>query len=804
MYISLNWLKQFVDLPADINPKEFGLKLTMSTVEVEGFVNQAENLGGVVVGELLKIEKHPNADKLSVAQVDVGGDVPRQIVFGQMVEMKPGDKVPIALAPTVLPGNKKIEKAKLRGVESEGMLCLDQELGLLEDGVSIQFFGKEIKNGTPIVKALGLDDVIYEIDNKSVTNRPDLWGHYGMAREAAALYGLKLKKYKTPKVKNGRGVDLQVEVKEPKLCPRYMAVELKGIKVKPSPDWLSKRLMAIGQKSINNIVDVTNYVMFELGQPLHAFSAETVPSGKIIVRCAEKAEKLVTLDEMERVLTEDDLVIATEDKAIALAGIMGNLNSGIIDKTETVIIESANFEPSGIRKTASRLGLRSEASMRFEKSLDPNLAELAIKKAVELILSLDKGTKVGSRLVDVNNSKLNQGPIEISWDFIEKRIGEKIEQSEIMETLEGLGFSFKKSTAGLRVIAPTWRATKDISIKEDIIEEITRIHGYDKLKPEMPRLQIFYPEQNKQRDLEREVKKILSFGAGANEAYNYSFVSRKFLEKIGESTTDCYELKNPWSEDSCLMRKSLVTNLLQNCVDNLRFFLELNIFEIGKTFINEKGGAEAKVESGQYLPRQDLMAAGLVVSENQEKAIRQVKGVIDLLASKLNLKIKYENGDSSRAWCHPKQTLKILISKEQIGYVTTLHPQVSQTLDLPAGIGLWEINLSSLDKYYPTEKSYRALPKFPAIELDLSIVLDEEKQWQDVRNLVKAVAPELIKGIELLDIFKNGKIKAGKKSVTLRVTYQADDRTLEKEAVNELQEKIINQLSKGLGAEVRK
>lgn len=803
MYVSLNWLKQHVDLPTDIDPKDLALRLTMATVEVEEIKKKAENLDGVVVGELLEIKRHPNADKLSIAKVDVGEDKPRQIIFGQMVDMSPGFKVPVALAPTILPGNKKIEKAKLRGEESEGMLCLDQELGLLKEGVSIHFFEKDVKNGTPIKKALGLDDVIIEIDNKSVTNRPDLWGHYGLAREVAAIYGLPLKEYAVNKLKSGKGVSLSVEVNDCEACPRYMAVAVKGIKVGQSPEWLRRRMEAIGQKSINNIVDVTNYLMFDLGQPLHAFSADKIADGKIIVRRAEASETLTTLDGVKRSLEPTDLVIADKDRAVALAGVMGSADSEIHDATETIIIESANFEPATIRLTANRLGLRSEAAMRFEKSLDPKMTEMALRRAVDLIVEMIPGAKVASAIIDVRNFKQFLGPIEISWDFINKRIGQPIDQEKIVGILSGLGFGVKKKKQGLSVRIPTWRATKDIGLPEDLIEEVARVYGYDNIVSTMPLAAMEYVEENKLRQLERQVKDLLAIGAHANEVYNSSFSDAAFLTRLGAPLNEI-ELENPWTQDSRFMRSSLVPNLLKNVSDNLRFYEALNIFEVGKVFVDDGSGEIARPGTDERLPSQDLHVTGVIVGVAGTDPFFAAKGTVQKMCSELGLNVDFVTAENKMIWCHPRQHLEVVFNKAVLGYVAAVHPAALQAAGIGKASGLFDLNLDKLVKHFPMIKKYTPLAKYPAVPLDLSIVVGEDTPWQAIKQLAEAVDSVLVQSVDLLDVFKNDKIESGKKSITLRATYRAIDRTLSLEEAMKLHEKLAGQLAKAYGAEVRR
>lgn len=812
MNISLNWIKQHVDLPDDINPQELGLKLTLATVEVEDVINLAELLENVVVGQIVKLSKHPNADRLRLVDVNIGKRIVKVVCGG--TNLNEGMLVVMAL-----PGAKVrwhgegepiiLEKAKVRGEESEGMICASEEVGLesmfpaKEAGEIVDLTNADVQVGQSLAEALGLNDFIYDIDNKSLTNRPDLWGHYGLAREIAAIYGKKLKSYDLDNFKSEGDVDLKVKIEAKEDCPRYMGVALKNVKIGPSPAWLRKRLQSIGQKSINNVVDITNYVMYDLGQPLHAFSADKIKNYEIIVRRAKNGEKVVALDEEEYELTSDDLVIADKEKVVAVAGIMGNLNSAITDDTEVVVIEAANFNPVTIRKSSSRIGLRTEASMRFEKSLDPNLTELALEKAVNLILDMMPEAKVISEVIDESDFNLNEGPIELTWDFINKRIGSELGEAIVIKNLESLGFKLKKTKEGIKVYVPSWRATKDISIKEDIIEEITRIYGYDNLEPEMPAVKIEYTEPNELRNLERKVKDIIYLQMGGNEVYNYSFVDRNFLKKIGQ-TIENITLENSSVEGVELMRHSLIPNLLQNVVDNLRFFDNLNIFEVGKTFVDNQLGLEARPGSDSHLPTQDLIAGGAVTGQDPEDAFLKVKGILEVLFSSLNKKVSYEKQDSKFAWCHPSQSLKIKIGQDSVGYLANLHPQTADVLDIKNHIAVWEINLNKVLASTVEQVKYKPLAKYPSVDLDLSIVIAEDEEWADIKNLVQAVEPKLIKKVELLDVFKGGKIKEGAKSLTFRTTYLSDDRTLEMEEVVALQEKIVEQLAKAVQAEVRK
>lgn len=811
MNISLNWIKQYLDLPKEVKPEELGLKLTMATVEVEEVINQAAKLENVVVGKITKISNHPNADRLRLVEVDIKSRKVKVVCGGtNLVE-----NMKVALA---LPGARVLwhgegepiilEKTKVRGEESEGMICAGDELGLgslfpaKENGEIIDLTNVNCEIGSNLAEALSLDDAIYDIDNKSVTNRPDLWGHYGMAREIAAIYDVKFKEYPLKNIISGKELDLNVKVENEAACPRYMAVAIQGIKISSSPEWLQKRLLAIGQKPINNVVDVTNYVMYDLGQPLHAFSGDKVIDNGIVVRNAFSGEKITTLDGVDRQLTSDDLVIATEGKAIALAGVMGNANSQIDEKSETIILESANFNPVTIRKTSSRLGLRTEASIRFEKSLDPNLTEMALKRAVNLLQEMMPEASVASAVVDVDNYENKSEPLIIDFDFINRRIGTDLGQEKIIKILTSLGFGVKASKKNIKVIVPSWRATKDINIKEDLIEEITRIYGYDNLTPQMPLIKIEYQDQNQLRSFERVVKQILALRFGANEVYNYSFVDRNWLAKIG-FLSEQIEIENPWSENINLLRRSLVPNLLQNAVDNFRFFEDLNIFEVGKTFIENQKGPVARPGVEANLPTQDVIAGGLVSASSAEEVLLKAKGMVEALLLQAQVKFTYNTQNALQPWCHPFQFMEVLLGSESIGYFTVVHPAVMHQIEIKKPIAVWELNLSQLQPQIQDDLKYKVLPKYPSIELDLSIIVADNTAWQDIQKLVLAVEPKIIKEVRLLDVFKNGKIEAGKKSVTLRIVYMDEERTLEMESVLILQKKIIEQLVKAVKAEVR-
>ncbi len=808
MLVSYNWIKEYIDLPNSVAPEELALQLTMSTVEIEEIKDQGKLLDGVVVGEILEIKKHPGADKLSVAKIDVGEKKPRQVIFGQMVDMEVGFKVPVALAPTVLPSGDKIKKAKLRGETSEGMLCLDQELGLLDEGTSIRFFDKKVKNGTKITKALGLDDVVFDIDNKSMTHRPDLWGHYGMAREVAALHHKKLAEYSPPAIKTKKGLKINVRVEDSKLCPRYMAAAVGGVKIEPSPEWMQKRLMAIGLRPINNIVDITNYVLLDLGQPLHAFDSRQILDKEggidIVVRKAEEKEKFVTLDEQEHDLDTNMLVIADKQKAVALAGVMGGLNSEIQEDTTEVVFESANFDATNIRRTSTKLGLRTDSSARFEKSLDPNNAELALRRAVQLTLELCPGSKVISNVADVSDFKLDQGPIELSLEFLEKKMGIEVEVKRVVKILEGLGFSVKHKKGGLLVSVPTWRATKDISIPEDLVEEVARIYGYDNIEVSLPEFVITPPERNELRLLERKIKELLSKEHSFTEVYNYSFVSPGLLDKLGMKTEGCVELDNPIAKDRPYLRESLIPNLLENIEKNLHYSDTLKLFEVGKRFVKGLSGQRASENSDELLPGQDLVLAMAYAGKGDKVPFHEVAHTVQEMVKELGCTSVLEpKGEVVDNFVHPARQAQVMVKGEVVGGIMELHPSVQKRLGIEERVALVEINLSQLVEYSSEKIEYHTIPQYPAVERDIAFVVDSRVVHGKIVEAIKKT-DSLVEKVELFDVFEDDKIGRGRKSLAYHITYRSSEKTLESKEMEKVHDRVVKKLERDFKAEVRK
>ena len=508
MLISYDWLSDFIKLPKTATPEEVASKFTMHTVEVEGLKRQDAEWPGVVVGKVLSVDPHPNADRLRVTQVDIKSEV-LAIVCGAP-NVATGQLVAVATLGAVLPNGLEIKESSLRGVVSRGMICAEDELGLGDNHEGIMVLDKSAKIGESLAKYLKLTDVVLEIDNKSLSNRSDLWGHYGLARELGVIYEAPLKDYSKllePEIVEGEE-SLSVKVEDSRLCPRYLALVIGGLEIVESPQWLKNRLQAVGIRPINNIVDLTNYVMLETGQPLHAFDRALV--NKIGVRLAKKNEQLILLDGQEKELSEEMLVITDGEQPVAVAGVMGGKDSGVSLTTNEIILEAANFEAVSIRKTAAQLGVRTEASMRFEKSLDPNLAEIALRRFWSLLKQVAPGAKVISKITDQKKFNLSTEPLSLSLDWINERAGQEIPATKVISILERLGFSLTNNDGELSVLIPSWRAAKDVRLKEDILEEVLRFWGYDNLISSAPKVPLLPPIRLADLALERKLEDFLS------------------------------------------------------------------------------------------------------------------------------------------------------------------------------------------------------------------------------------------------------------------------------------------------------
>jgi phenylalanyl-tRNA synthetase beta chain len=812
MYLSLNWLKEYVDLPKSLSPEKIAEVLTMHTVEVEGVKQQSEKFEGVIVGKILEIQKHPNADRLRLTKVDTGNEKLDIVCGASNIEV--GQLVPVATVGTVLPGNIEIREAEVRGEKSQGMLCAEDELGLGDNHEGIMILEKA-KIGQEFADYLNFKDTILEVDNKSLSNRPDLWSHQGIARELAVILNEKFKEYKIKSevLKKETEAEIEIEVKNEdfKLCQRYMAVAIENITVKSSPKWVQERLTAINVKPINNIVDAVNYTMFELGQPMHAFDFSKIEikkmkknqKAKIVVRNAKKDEEVITLDGEKRKLDSEMLVIANDEEILAVAGVMGGESSEVDNKTKKILLESANFDYTSIRKTSTKLGLRSEASMRYEKGLDPNLCEVALARAVELIKQIVPGAKVASETIDQKKFDLNIGPVQFAIDVVEKTIGQKIEEKEILRILSSLGFVVVKNENSLSAIIPTWRATKDVEIKEDIIEEIARIYGFNNINTIMPSVKISSVELKKEKSLERKIRRILSGAPAFLEVYNYSFVGEEQLKKLGIDSSKYIKLANPIASHQTILRQSLAPNLLNNVRINQARYNELRLFEIGNIYLDTESGVKKSTDSKESIPYQEKRLALIFAGDDNQILFSETKGVVEYLLESLGLKTQFDFVEAIPNWANKNISALIKCGKIELGNIYCVDDEIAKKNGLKKKIVFAEIIVKSLlqaiDEFFT--KTYIPLEKFPTLTRDLAFVVNEKILYNDIVTEIKNFN-KYIKVVELFDIYQGEKIGKGNKNLAFHIIYQAE-KTLTSEEVDQWQNDLIKKIEERFEAKVR-
>ena len=590
MKLSLSWIKDFVNIPEDMDMKQLAYDLTMDTVEVEDVEYLADRFDHMVVGVIEDIEPHPNADKLRVCKVDIGDGEIKDIVCGG-INLEKGMRVAVSCPGAIVRWHGEgepveIKKSKLRGVASYGMICASDEIGLgdlfpaSQEAEILDLSAFDVPAGTTLADALDLNDVLLEIDNKSMTNRPDLWGHYGIAREIAALYNLPLAEIKP--FETDVQSDFNVEIADPDRCPRYIGVEMSGVNVKEAPYQMQNRIWKVGMRPINALVDITNYVMLATGNPTHAFDADNI-SDHIVVRHAAENEKLLLLNDKELSLCTDDLVITDSEGPVALAGVMGGAKDSILPKTERVILEVANFEAAGIRRTALRYDNRTEASSRYEKAIDPERCDQALALSMQYFKELYPELKV-TGYCDKYVKKLKRAEIDVNLVWLEKRLGKHLTNDEIQGKLEKLGFDVQINGEDMHVIAPTWRSTGDISIKDDVMEEVARMYGYDNFEPTSFTTTFDSAINQKDQDLVRNMKEFLAIRCGMQEIYTYPWVNDVYLNAIMQTTEGMLRLSTPPAPDFSYLRASLLPNICEAVAKNERYFNDFSIFEEAQVF----------------------------------------------------------------------------------------------------------------------------------------------------------------------------------------------------------------------------
>jgi len=804
MLVSYEWLKDYVEI--DLSPEELAEKLTMTGIEVESVRQLDPGLKGVVVGKVLSVNKHPEADKLYVVQVDVKDEI-LDIVVG-IANYETGDLVPVAKPGAVLPNGMKIKKTKLRGVNSNGMLCSSEELGLeLCHEYGILVLDEVHPVGQEIADALGLRDWVLELG--LTPNRSDCLGLIGLAYEVSAITGAPLK-LDFPEVKEDEEdiVEMaQVRIIDEELCPRYSAKIIKNIKIQPSPLWYQRRLLSVGIRPINNIVDVTNYVMWESGQPLHAFDYDRVKDSTVIIRRAYKDEKLITLDEQERCLEEDMLVIADPSGAVALAGVMGGLSTEITEKTRDVLLESANFEPTTIRKTSRDLGLRSEASLRFERWVDPNGTVDAANRAAQLLARLANGQVVKGTLDEYPVVK-GKTSVHFRPDKARKIIGLNLADSEMKSIFNKLGLSVSEvNDNNFKVQIPTRRP--DITREEDLVEEVARIYGYEHIETTLPRGTITQGRKTREQKLVDMTKELL-IACGLYEVITYSFVSSRILNdlklEVNDYLRNVVNIYNPISEEQSVMRTTLLGNLLNVLKYNVnRNIYSQRIFELGNVFLpGEKSSANSLPEERETLT---MALMGIWEEKNWQQKQNPVdfyylKGIIEALLGRLGI-VDYKFYPVKYPSFHPARAAEIFIGEEKVGILGEVHADVASRFDLQERVYMAELNFKTLSRHAKMLINFKPLPRFPAVLRDIAVMVKEDVLSHDISREIFNAGGELVENVTLFDMYQGEQISTGYRSLAYSIVYRSKQKTLTDEEVNEVHQRIIKSLEEEFGAGLR-
>ena len=801
MKASIEWLKEYANI--NVDAKELGDILTMTGSKVETIDELGADIQNVVIGKIEKIQKHPDADKLVVTKVNVGTEK-IQIVTGAN-NIKEGDIVPIAKNGAKLPGGVEIKTGKLRGVESCGMMCSIGELNLskeqypeqIEDGIMILPKTYEEKLGEDVADVLNLRETV--IDFEITSNRPDCFSIEGLGRETALSLG---QKFQSPRanldsmqVEDKENLEgLRVDIEAPDLCYRYIARAVKNVKIGPSPDWMVRRLHACGVRSINNIVDITNYVMLELGQPMHAFDINSIEGKHIIVRRATPGEKITTLDEQERELNENMLVIADEKKAVAIAGVMGGANSEIEKDTQTVVFESAVFYGGSVRKTAKAVGLRTEASSRFEKGLSQENALRAVNRAVELVELLQAGEAIDGK-VDVYPTKQKEVRIPLQAQRINDLLGLDVPEKEMIAIFEMLGMKVENR----EVVPPYFRP--DIEQMADLAEEVLRFYGYDKLGSTLIKAEGTVGGKNKKQKMEDVIRNTL-VTLGASEIYTYGFISEKDFEKIniGEEDTlrkQSIKVMNPLSEEYTTMRTTTLSEMMKMLANNSnKKNQDVKLFDISRIYRNDK----EQIEKQELPSEENFLTIGMYGNVD----FYNLKGMVENTLASVGMERYDVVKEKENPSFHPGRCANLKVGNDVFATLGEVHPVVQENYDISQRVYVAMINLDKVAKYARSNKKYEPIPKFPAVERDIAMLVEDSVEVGEIEKILKKKMKKGLESYELFDVYQNEKLGAHKKSVAYALKFRDKNKTLTDEEINNVMQDLIADLEKTLGAELRK
>lgn len=806
MKVSLNWVKKYVDLPDYITTKQIATDLTLRTVEVEGYENTEEKFHDIIVGKILEVNEHPNADKLRVCKVDIGDGEPKQIVCGgsnlytneMVVVCKPGAEVYWHGESELM----KIKDSKVRGVDSYGMICGAEEVYLenifpaKDEDEIVDLAGIDCYPGQSITEIIDMKDVVLEIDNKSLTNRPDLWGHYGIARELSAIYDVDLKPIEKVKI-DSKLPKYDVVIEDTTKCQRYVAVEIDNVYEKRSPLWMQSAIIKGGMRPINAIVDITNYVMMAVGQPLHAFDKTHVDGNKIIVRNARDGEELLLLDNNTIELTTDDLVISDSKDAMALAGIRGGKKDSILPETTGVVLEVANFTAKTIRKTGKRFDEKTDASIRYEKNLDTQRVEEGLNLALALFKEIFPESKIVA-FNDVYPVKTKNEKINVSEEFLDTRLGKKIDRETITRVLTRLGYEVNYKNGIYTVVVPTYRSTGDVSLKDDVMGDIARLLSFESFEAQPLTISFDHAVLQNKVLLETRIKEYLSNRCGFYEIFTYPWINEKYIDAASLNKEDSIKLATPPSPEEAYLRSSLVPGMLEAISKNLRYFDSFKMFEMAQVFIK---GEYHESSEDETLPIHKKLLTGSIVGSNPKEIFYELKGVIENISRYTHMKeLNFTTECEKPSWADINAYLAIKLDNELVGYMGLLSVKTMNDAKIKrTNVAIFELDS---DMFIPLESrtnKFKHIPVLPSVEKDLSLIVDENITWADMTKYIRSKASD----IKFIEEYRGNQIPEGKKSIMLRVTFDSGDTTLTSEEINTKLDAIIRTLNKMCGAVLR-
>ena len=812
MKISLNWLSQYIELNDYRNQLgELSSLLTKAGLEVEDMVNPAEHWDKVVVGKLLEVGKHPDADKLTLCQVDIGLEKPAQIVCGA-TNHKQGDHVAVATVGAILAGDFKIKKSKIRGVESFGMLCSEKELGLSEEADGILILGEKVKAGQNYADVSDKADIIFDLN--VTPNRADCLSHIGLARELSTLLNRPVKLPEHKSSEEGKNINdwISVDLKDAKSCPRFCGRMISGVKVSESPSWLKNALQSIGLKSVNNVVDVTNYVLFEYGQPLHAYDYGQLKDSKIVVEKAMADEIFVSLDGTEIKLSDQDLVIRDGARPVGMAGVIGGQNTGVSDKTTDIFLEAAFFKAEGVRKTSRAHGIETDACYRFSRGVDPEQTLNALNRAARLIIEV-AGGQLQPGDIDIYPEPLKFNDIDIQTNYVSQRLGFEVKDADFESWMKRLGCVVSKTDNAYRVSPPTYRW--DLHIKEDLVEEYARLHGYDAIVEKLPTLMDAPTLHSPVFDFTNKTTTLLT-GFGVHQCVNYAFISKDQCQKIWDTPSKANKLglkmgdkpihlQNPISEELSVMRESILPSLFKNLVFNDHHGNHYGrLFEVAPAHYQEDGEfKEQNRLAFTFWGQQE----GLWDSKKPDQVVYQLKSVVESFLKSIGGKSirwdKVKPEDCPQGF-HPSQSVALFYEGKHIGILGSLHPLLKDQNKLRTQVALAEFNFDALMARQPRNPSFKPLPKYPAVERDIAFLAEEGLGADKMMSEIKKSAGPLLAHYEVFDLYQDKELKAaGRKSIAFRLRFQSAKETLKDDEINALRDKVVNSLCQKLGLEIR-